>query len=125
MLLDRWCSQTLLQHLYIGRNMDGLDIGQLAQILLLTPDRKLHGSARIGPPCVRIPYIGCEEFNEPPRRVGIRREKLREHRPGGNSDNVLGHALTHRLVTDNVLYHSRVNKPLPGAPFVIFQVKCP
>jgi predicted oxidoreductase len=47
-------------HLHMGRNMDGFDISQLAQILLLTPDGKLHGSARISPPRVRVPYIGRE-----------------------------------------------------------------
>jgi hypothetical protein len=72
--------------------MNGLDIGQLAQIVLLTPDSKSDRGARVGSPCMRIAYLRGEKFDETPRGIGVGREQLGQHPPGGNSDNILAHA---------------------------------
>ena len=58
--------------------MHKLDIGQLAQIALLTPDGKFHGSTRVSSPGVRILYIGGEDFDEAPRCILVRSEQGRQ-----------------------------------------------
>jgi hypothetical protein len=70
-LLHRGGREAWLQGLYVGRNMDRLDVPKLANIAPLAPTREFHGGARIGTARVRIPYIGSEELNEASRRVRI------------------------------------------------------
>jgi len=65
-LLDRGRRQTLLQGLNISRDVDWLDILQLANTIVFAPYGKLDRSAGIGPSSVGIPYIGGEELDKPP-----------------------------------------------------------
>jgi hypothetical protein len=56
-----------LQHLYIGGNVNGLDVGELANLVLLDPGKEVTGGPVIGHASVFVADGGSEELNEPPR----------------------------------------------------------
>jgi hypothetical protein len=60
---------------YKGRDMHRLVIRQLSDVLTRTPDGKLDGCRRIGPPGVRVTDLGGEELNEATCGVQSRRKQ--------------------------------------------------
>jgi len=56
-----------LQHLYIGGDVDRLDVGELANLVLLDPGKEVAGGPVIGHARVLVADRGGEEFQEPAR----------------------------------------------------------
>jgi hypothetical protein len=56
-----------LQHLYIGGDVDRLDVGELANLVLLDPAKEVAGGPVIGHARVLVADRGGEEFQEPAR----------------------------------------------------------
>ena len=58
-----------LQHLYIGGDVNGLDIGELADLMLLDPGKEMARGPVIGHARVLVADRGGEEFEEAARGV--------------------------------------------------------
>jgi hypothetical protein len=58
-----------LQHLHRGGDVDRLDVGELADLVLLDPGEKMAGGPVIGHAGVLVADGGGEEFEEPARRM--------------------------------------------------------
>ncbi len=68
-LLHRRLGGRRLQRLYIGGDVHGLDVGELADAVLLDPgEERAHGPV-IGHARVLVADVGGEEFQEPARGV--------------------------------------------------------
>jgi hypothetical protein len=67
--LDRRLGSCRLQHLYIGGDVDRLDVGELADLVLLDPGKEVAGGPVIGHAGVLVADGGSEELEEPPGRV--------------------------------------------------------
>jgi len=65
-LLDRRLGRRLLQHLDIGGDVHGLDIGQLTDAVLLDPAEEVAHGPVISDAGVLVADLGCKEFEEAP-----------------------------------------------------------
>ena len=79
-LLDRRLRHRRLQVLDIGRDVERLDIGDLANAVPFAPSEKLADRPVVGQPGVLVPDGRCEELQEP-ARCGIAgvRDHARHH----------------------------------------------
>jgi len=75
-LLHRWISQTFFQSFYIDSHVKRLNIGQRAQIILLTPQGEFPRRPCIGTLGMRILDIGGEEMDIALCRGSIGRENF-------------------------------------------------
>ncbi len=66
-LLDGWLLEVLTERLDIGGDMQRLDIGNFADLVLIDPGEEPHGGAVIGLPCVLVADGGGEEFQKAAR----------------------------------------------------------
>ncbi len=68
MLLDRRLLEILAKDLDIGRDMQRLDIGDLADLVIIAPGEEPTARPIIGHAGILVPDRRGEEFQEPARR---------------------------------------------------------
>jgi hypothetical protein len=69
MLFDRRFLEIRSKRLDIGRDVQRLDVGQLADLVLLAPGEEPAGGRHVGHACVPVTDGGGEELQEAPRRM--------------------------------------------------------
>jgi hypothetical protein len=63
-LLDGWLLEVLAERLDIGRDVQRLDIGELAQVVVLSPGEEPAGGMEVSRPRVLVADRGREELEE-------------------------------------------------------------
>jgi len=93
-LLDRRFLEILAKRLDIGRHMQRLDIGELAELVMLAPGEEPAGGMQVGCPGVAVADGGGEEFEEAAggllAGVGDHRRHDDGSRDGGGDPRCLG-----------------------------------